>query len=152
MAMAVVAGHLLFIGVLTTSHITSGLESSRSRGVLVERSPLEGIYRVESFVQAGLADRDNEDSARWVQVGYSSPPQRPGAPSPPMYVSGILLANGDYQRTRVTLTATEPEEGVIRLEGQVQGKATVIIMRKEASEPLLKSRGFRWINEVPFNR
>lgn len=47
----------------------------------------------------------------------------------------------------------EVEPDMLRLEGDFEGAPTLALLRRqrEADSPLL-SRGFHWVNEVPFNR
>ncbi len=154
--------HLVFVGVVTSVHVTSNLAMSRTRGVLAKPDPLVGIYRVEAFEQDGVVGRENEDTARWVRVGLNT------------FVGTIQRASGDAIRMRSVVDGeagtmsffergvqppiepmfrfTVVEPGVLRLEGVFEGKSTVVVMRKDERGTLLRNRGFRWINEFPFNR
>jgi len=158
----IVAVHLAFVLALTGIHVSNGLASSRTRGVLAEPDPLLGIYRVESFEQAGLVDRANEDAARWVRVGLNQ------------FTATIQRAAGDGVRMRVAIdpdagnlsifdrggqpppepmfTFTNSADGELVLDGEFEGKPTRVVLRKDAAGALLIERGFRWINEYPFNR
>ena len=90
------------------------------------------------------------------------------------FVATVQRASGDAERMRVAFDeeaatisffdrgGSEPDDpdfswaetspGVLRLEGSFEGKPTVIVMRKDEAGALLVERGFRWINEFPFNR
>ncbi|NKB87677.1 MAG: DUF393 domain-containing protein [Acidobacteria bacterium] len=158
----VMAVHMLCIAALTTAHVNGGIAASRSRGVLTEPNPLHGIYRVERFEQEGLTDRENEDADRWVRFGLSA------------FAATVQRASGDAVRMRVVLdeeAATlsvydrgaqppgrpmfefiTPESGLLQLVGEFEGKATTIVLRKDDAGALLTERGFRWVNEYPFNR
>jgi hypothetical protein len=46
----------------------------------------------------------------------------------------------------------EVEPGVLRLEGAFEGSATTVVLRRVEGGSLLMERGFRWVNEYPFNR
>ena len=159
----IVAGNVLVVGTLTWFHVQDGIAQSRSRGVLAEVPPLEGIYAVESFVQDGRVDRENEDAARWVRVGLNMPG-----------VTTIQRANGEAVRMLMAIDTvaktvsffdrgaqppgtpqfdySEPEPGVVRLEGTFEDEPTAVVMRKTERDALPTGRGFRWINEFPFNR
>lgn len=131
-------------------------------GALAPRKPWHGLYRVESFVREGVADRALPDGDRWVRVGLAS-----------MGVGAIQRADGGSRRQLMqvdadagTLTITrrgepepsvlrfsQPEPGVIVLEGPFEGATISARLRlEEGAAPLLTTRGFHWINEFPLNR
>lgn len=155
--------NLALVGMLTWFHIQDGIDASRTRGVLAEVPPLEGIYRVESFIQNGLLDRENEDAARWVRVGVNVPSattiQRASGEAVRMLMAIDTVAKtvsfydrGAQPPPTPQFSYAEPEAGALRLEGTFEGKATVVVMRKSEAGALLVERGYRWINEYPFNR
>lgn len=155
--------NLLLVGVLTWFHVQDGIQGARTRGPLAEAPRLEGIYVVESFSQGGLVDRENEDAARWVRLGVNMPS-----------LTTIQRATGEAVRMLMAMdttehtvsfydrggeppdvpqfTWTEPEVGVLRLEGAFEDLPTTVVMRKTETPVLLTGRGFNWINEFPFNR
>ena len=49
-------------------------------------------------------------------------------------------------------TLVEVEVGMLRLEGEFEGKPTTVVMQRYDASVLLLERRFRWINEYPFNR
>ncbi|MEM7246333.1 MAG: thiol-disulfide oxidoreductase DCC family protein [Acidobacteriota bacterium] len=162
-ALIIGLAHLAFVLAITATHVTRNLETARQRGPFAEPAPLTGIYRVETFEHDGRAGRENEDQVRWVRVGVNAP-----------WVATVQRASGDATRMRLALdtdaktisfvdrgaqppetpdfTYTEPEDGVLRLEGRLDGKPTIIVLREDAEGALLVERGFRWVNEYPFNR
>ena len=157
------AGHLGLIAMVTFFHVSNNLQSSRVRGFLAEPHPLTGVYRVERFEQSGAVDRENEDDDRWVRVGLNPPRQ-----------GTIQWATGEAERRLMSIddeastislydrggqapaepqfTVTRVDSLRIRLVGEFEGKPTSILMRRSEREALLAQRGFRWINEFPFNR
>lgn len=154
---------VLLVGLLTWFHVQDGLAGSRTRGVLAETPALEGIYVVESFVQDGVVDRENEDDARWVRVGVNMPSlatiQRATGVALRMLMAidtvdatVSFYDRGGQPPTTPQFEYREPEEGVLGLEGIFEGKPTSVVMRKAETDALLVGRGFRWINEFPFNR
>ena len=151
------------VALLTWFHVQDGIAQSRSRGVWAEIPRLEGVYVVESFVQDGLVDRENEDDARWVRVGVNVPftttIQRATGEAERMLMAIDTAAHtvsfygrGDSAPETPQFSYEEPDEGVVRLEGSFDGRPTVVVMRKSPTDALLVGRGFRWINEFPFNR
>jgi hypothetical protein len=158
-----IAAHLLFIVGITTLHIVGGFQQSRVRGVLAEPSPLAGIYRVQYFLRDGVLDRANEDVDRWVRVGLNPP-----------FTTTIQRASGETVRMLLALdaesgtvsfydrgaqppeepmfTLVEVEAGMLRLEGEFEGKPTTVVMQRYEAPALLLERRFRWISEYPFNR
>ena len=154
---------LIVVGALTWFHVQDGLSASRTRGFLAETPRLEGIYLVESFVQDGLADRENQDEARWVRVGVNMPAlttiQRANGVAVRMLMAIDTTARtvsfydrGAQPPAEPQFRYTEPEDGVLRLEGTFEEKPTIVLMRMTARGSLLRERGYRWINEYPFNR
>ena len=47
---------------------------------------------------------------------------------------------------------TERADGSLELEGTFEGKETRMVLRRSEEGALLLERGYRWINEYPFNR
>ncbi len=161
--------HLSAIGVrwllVISITIVPALQSYRrlvTQGSLAPKKPWHGVYRVESFTRDGITDGALPDAARWVRLGIAS------------YGAGtIQRADGTLLRQRMvvdeakhTLTITrrsepdtlvlsfqQPAPNEILLEGPFEGGTIAArLLRHDADKPLLTSRGFRWINEFPFNR
>ncbi|HEX9794070.1 MAG TPA: thiol-disulfide oxidoreductase DCC family protein [Planctomycetota bacterium] len=127
------------------------------------RSSLHGIWAVRSFVRAGVADREVADAERWSRLGLND-----------LGVATVLLADGHPKRFGLgidreagtirfaefdavqpsgTLQFTEPAADRLRLAGELDGVPVEILLEKEAGAgPKLTARGFRWINEFPYNR
>ena len=65
----------------------------------------------------------------------------------------LVLSKSDDAAWRATLSYSEPEPGRLVLLGTVDGRRVRITLRRfDESQYLLTSRGFHWINEVPYNR
>lgn len=159
---------LLFVGTLTFVHVSNGIQSSRSYGILAERSPLSGIDRVTSFTRDGVKDRELDDELRWVRLGLNAP-----RPEFPYGMVTVQVATGHSERMSLQMdpemktiaiyprggkaplfpmTYSEPEPGVLEVEGRFLGDAISARLEKQEEDPLLTGRGFRWVNEYPFNR
>ena len=110
-----------------------------------------------------MVDRANEDVDRWVRLGLNPPPtatiQRASGETVRMLLALDAEAGtvsfydrGAQPPGEPMFTFIEVEEGVLRLEGEFEGKPTIVVMRKYEAPALLLERRFRWINEYPFNR
>lgn len=127
-----------------------------------EQKPWEGVYRVESFMRNGKADREVKDSDRWVRVGIAG-----------YGVGAIQRADGtsmrygmrfDENRRLITISSrSQPQPAMLRYEmlepgvmdvtGSMQGAFIFARLRRDDEyKPLLTTRGFHWINEYPLNR
>lgn len=137
-----------------------GLEQRRDSVAIAPE--LQGVYRVESFVRDGVADRALEDKDRWVRVGLDA--NGLGFIQRADGLGGRRGVSFDETKKTVTMRRRDapepdvlsyaiPEAGVLTLEGVFEGAPIAVRLRlNEADKPLLTTRGFRWINEVPFNR
>jgi hypothetical protein len=161
--LALGVAHLAFVGLVTASHVGSSLGRARSSGFLKEASPLAGVYRVESFERSGRRDREIDDSRRWVRVGLNPPAtatvQRATGVAVRMRLAldedeGTLSVfdRGETAPDQPHFRYREVEPGVLRLEGAFEGGATTVVLRRVEEGSLLMERGFRWVNEYPFNR
>ncbi len=123
---------------------------------------LAGVYRVESFSSDGVAGRELSDDSRWVRVGINPKGliafQRADGTAVRFRVKiddvkGTLTLTRSDDTTPATFRFTKPEPGVVRVDGTLAGKAIVAALRRQPDDAfLLTGRGFRWINEYPFNR
>jgi uncharacterized membrane protein YphA (DoxX/SURF4 family) len=150
---AAVVGKVLFLGLILLGQILGGIDGLQRREA-TPRSPLYGLYDVESFEQNGVAEgkpstwrkvvmqypnviavRTNEDAVLFLQANFD------------VTQSAITIRNRDR------LVWSRPDSARVVLEGKI-GDAPVRIWLKvvDVDKMLLKSRGFHWINERPFNR
>lgn len=137
-------------------------QTRKEYGDLAPPNPLQGTYRVESFLRDGVADRANEDAARWVRVGlgrFAGTIQRADGRAVRMRFATdkakgtVTLTPREAGGQPVTLRYSEPGPGLLRIEGKFEGGETVALLRRQTEEKsLLMTRGFHWINEVPLNR
>ena len=156
--------HTAFVLAITAFHVSNNLSASRQRGVLAEPHPLAQVYRVQDFTLDGQTGRDLEDGERWVRFGLN----------PRSSVATVQWASGLAVRMRLTVD-TEAEtlsfydrggsppptpdmtyrvdgDGTIHLQGLFEGDTIRASARPEDEDALLRSRGFHWVNEYPFNR
>lgn len=124
-----------------------------------EPGPLHGVYRVVSF-QRG-SDPTVPDETRWVRVGINT-----------LGIGAIQRADGSGERHGLLIdddkktltwkqiggdetslwTYTAPSSGELTLEGSLDGATTIVRLRRIEEPFPLTSRGFRWVQERPFNR
>lgn len=65
----------------------------------------------------------------------------------------MVLTNPSDSRWNAEFSFEESGPGLITLDGQIEGKQTrAKLLRTDESQFLLKSRGFHWVAEFPFNR
>jgi uncharacterized membrane protein YphA (DoxX/SURF4 family) len=150
---AAVVGKVLFLGVILLGQILGGIDALQ-RKEAAPRSPLYGLYDVVSFERNGVAEgkpstwrkvvmqypnvigvRTNEDAVQFLQVNFD------------VTQSAITIRNRDR------LIWSRPDPARVLLEGKM-GDTPVRIRLKvvDVDKMPLKSRGFHWINERPFNR
>ena len=149
------------LGLVFLAISLSGARESLQSYTATMGPPLEGAWTVEQHAVDGtdlppLATSDT----RWWKVRIDSPER-----------STIQLMNGKqrYVRVRVdpangaltldgatgrssqaSLKYEETNARVLKVRGQLDGHAVEMTWRRDAPY-LLTSRGFRWINEYPFN-
>lgn len=133
-------------------------------GPYAQRPPLYGIWMVEEFSADGQARPPlTTDAARWQRVIF----QRAGSLTiQPMTgpnqtftlelnqeARTLSLGKPDDANWKATLAFDKPDEGRMTLEGEADGhKIQARLSRFDESTFLLRSRGFHWVQERPFNR
>jgi uncharacterized membrane protein YphA (DoxX/SURF4 family) len=136
-------------------------QECKSRGILAERKPWEGIYGVESFTRES-ADVPVSDAAKWLRVGISSYPngtiQREDGTSQRYKMEikpkeGTLTISKRGNPTTDILRFSMPDVDTIDIRGTFEGVPTTArLVRQRDYKPFLITRGFHWVNEFPFNR
>ncbi len=162
---AAVFGKIAFVACFAVYPAVLNWNDLRTDGLLAPKAAWHGLYRVESFSRDGKSGCDNPDAQRWVRVGVTSQGQyafiaiqnadgtsrRWGAnvnADPPAFA---LMKREDAEPP--TLEFSMPDDQTLRLQGNFQGAAVVAVLKRlPDEESTLLGRGFRWINEHPFNR
>ncbi|HYP52008.1 MAG TPA: hypothetical protein VEQ42_00625, partial [Pyrinomonadaceae bacterium] len=139
-------------------------QSYEARQASSARSPLYGVWEVEEFSLDGEARPPLiTEQDRWRRVIFDYPG-----------VLAVQLMSDTRQRYRLVLDAgqktlsltkrddpnwktvftyEQPEPERLALAGALDGRAIQARLRRtDPSRFLLRSRGFNWINEFPFNR
>lgn len=133
-------------------------------GTNVEKPKLYGLYEVTKFIQNGdtLAPLLTDD-ARWRRLIveqkdrasiYTMTDKRLWYDFKPDTIKNIVRLNPANDSTLLdSLYFSEPDSTRFVLEGILNQDAVRIEFSKKTKEDfLLRSRGFAWINEYPFNR
>lgn len=155
---ALVFGSLFLIGVVGTSLYQS---HDQRRRFITQRSPLYGVWEVEEF---SLGETEAPAPVqRWRRVVFDSP-YRLAVQKITDAQEFFRLQMDQEKRTltlrkredpnwQTVLTYQQENPEVITLTGELDGsRLTARLRRAEEPQFLLTNRGFRWINEVPFNR
>lgn len=136
----------------------------KTRGDGAPKVPLYGIWSFEEVAVNGKPRPPLlTDQTMWRRVVFEFPGSLIVQP-----MSGpnqFLKLDLDMEKKKMSLTnPSDPtwnaefsfEEsglGIIALDGQIEGKQTrAKLLRTDESQFLLKSRGFHWVAEFPFNR
>jgi uncharacterized membrane protein YphA (DoxX/SURF4 family) len=146
---------------------TAGTDLYRDRQRIKQYStlpPLYGIYAVDEFVMDGVVRPPLfNDEARWRRFTFDR-----------FNTFGILPADGPMQRFsgklnlesktlelskrgetawKASFTVETLTPGLVTLNGEMDGKKILAKLRKlDEKSFLLNSRGFHWINEIPYNK
>ena len=137
---------------------------SKVAGAYAPKPPLYGIWMVDEFSLDGqMKPPLTTDAARWQRVIFQRPKSLTIQPMTGPNQTFVLelneesrtlsLGKPDDENWKATLTFDKPDDGRMTLEGEADGhKIQARLSRFDESTFLLKSRGFRWVQERPFNR
>jgi hypothetical protein len=153
------AAYLLLLGV----GVVMGCFAAAAYGG--PKPPLYGLWSVEAFALDG-AERPplRGDAGRWdlVFVGeqefvmiqsMSRERSFAGFAHDPAAGTVTLTPRGEGEPRARTLTLERPADGRLVLSGTTDaGELRATLQRVDTDASLLMSRGFRWVQEVPFNR
>jgi hypothetical protein len=134
------------------------------RKQLAKRSPLRGIWRIDTLQVNGVEKPPLiTDATRWRRMVFDFPQgmsiqlmsdqrQRYGiALEEPQ--KAFKLTRRDNPNFRANFTWQRPDPQTLIVDGTMEGDRIHAVMHLEPeTEFLLNTRGFHWINEVPFNR
>lgn len=156
-----------FIGLLLVTQIVQSLQARDEYGPGAPLPSLYGIYEVvEHHRDGGEQPVLRTDEHRWVQVSVGRWGQlsiRTTTGEPTRYMATVDEDAGtvvlesrpepDDEPLEQTLRLQRPEDGVLVLEGPLDGvEHRVVLRRVDEQQMRLVDRGFRWINEHPYNR
>lgn len=166
---------LAFVGFTLYGGVQQSIALQKQMNDRSGLSPLAGVYEVESFTrtppptastQSATAPAAADDGSRWKRVVISDYKQ--------ILVLAVQQVDEQMPRYRVTddpaaktisislrsdptmnstLAYGMPEPGILTFDGEFMGQPISVRLRRgDADKWLLTTRGFRWINEYPFNR
>ena len=145
---------------------TSMKQSWQRRQMYLARgsaSPLEGVWNVDELTIDGVGHppltTDTERWRRFVIAGESASIQimddsrtRFGLTLDAKAQTLVLKKRAD-RRFLATFHYSRPDPKTLALDGTFEGKKIAATLhRADMDAFLLRSRGFHWVNEVPFNR
>jgi hypothetical protein len=140
------------------------VETSKLAG-LAQRSPLRGVWEVNELIDNGVARPPlTTDATRWRRAVFDNPTNMSFFlmnDTRLRYNSKLdektqtlKLRNRENRNEVMTLTYARPSPRVLTLDGVVSGH--VLHAKCDLSDvyekPLLLTRGFHWVNELPVNR
>lgn len=147
---------ILIIAVVGTQ-VRTGLKNKKMMAELTN-TPLDGIYEVSTF------ERNNQlipplttDSTRWDLLiidwnGYATVKMITGELRRHQISIDTLSRKIKWENT-TSLTYEETGENLLTIKGRIiNDSVTIRFRKKDPREFTLVNRGFRWINEYPFNR
>jgi uncharacterized membrane protein YphA (DoxX/SURF4 family) len=142
-----------------------GLRNSRQLNAAASRSPLYGIWDVQAMTIDGVEHPPLlTDPARWrralFQTARGMSVQRMNDSLSPMLVTIDTTAHTmlvsslpDTTKRTQTLTYARPEHERLVLDGALDGHVLhVELSYRDPAKFLLRTRGFSWVQERPFNR
>jgi len=141
-----------------------GYEQWKVYGGGAPKSPLYGIWSVDEFaVDEQVRPPLLTDATRWQRVIFQSPgsltvqpmsgPNQRFSLDLKMEDRTLSLGKQGDPEWKAGFSFEELEPGLIKLQGEFDGRKTQAkLVRIDESKFLLRSRGFNWIQEAPFNR
>lgn len=133
-------------------------------GDLSPRSPLYGIYDVETFIRNGdTVPPLLTDSARWRRVIFDGPRSasiRLMSDTPQRYTvtldpegKTLQLSSSLASTNKILLAYLRPDKDHLILQGMHGDDSIRVMLRRiDESKFLLVSQGFHWVKEFPLNR
>lgn len=160
-ARAVIAAQFVFAAYVLVYLAIGAHKQSAAYAELAQKTPNYGIWQVDDFVLDGkLRLPLTTDGERWQDVVIQGPG---GAVIVPM--DGRLdrcQAKVDDAKNTMEITSAQPKWSAqltyardgdkLTLEGTREGKPVKVTLHRIEPQFLLKTRGFHWLNEFPFNR
>ena len=158
---ALFATKIVFVVYLVGSTAFTNWKAQWLYGTKVPRPALYGAWDVVSFTRSGgVVPPLITDGTRWRLVTLNTATYlrvRKMTDEKQGYTvvydgQQLTLQERPGGRTRATLTYERPTPDQLLLSGELDGEPTAMTLKRRDEEPLLLSRGFRWIAAEPLNR
>lgn len=155
---------ILFVGYNLFGAVYGGWQGYRAMYTHPQRPPIYGLYEVEQFALNGHETPPLvTDGTRWrrmiaefpgfITVKMMNDSLRGYQAQYDTVKNDLILSEGNDKTKKYSLHYARPDVGHLTIEGSIAaGHVSILLRRIDPSEFLLMSRGFHWINEVPFNR
>ena len=155
----------LVIGAFLVNHTMMVLGHYQTRGTARSKPPLYGLYDVDSFVKDGQPHPPLlTDTERWRLVIFDWPGRLavrgmdnalqvfPIELDETAGTMAIRKGQGE-EAEKAAWTFERPAPGKLNLAGEWEGSTYALeLTARDPEQFLLRSRGFHWIQEFPFNR
>lgn len=164
MRIGVVAVQVLFVGWVLYNNVSGGWQAYKAM-MGAPKGPLYGIYDVETFTQNGQERPPLlTDASRWKKILIQTPGNfaiRTMSDTPQVFGTeyneaegkvGLFPPGDKSKKSEFSYSQPDPEHVVMSGSLPNMGSLVVKLRRVDLSKFLLMNRGFRWINERPFNR
>ncbi len=151
----------LIVGAWLYSSISSGYDRwNKAYGG--PPAPVQGRWEVVSL-QIDSKEPDKDDALNWKSLDFSNKSMvRLSGPKPPMMIYSTTWKADEKKLTlgkfssplwSAAFTYDLPQEDKLELQGTMDGKAIKVTLKPmPGKEYQLNTRGFNWIQEMPFNR
>ena len=160
----IVVAQVVFGALLFAMHLWQGSQGWRMFGGGAPKSPLYGIWEVRQMTVDGV-DRPAllSDTRRLRRIIFQTPSgaflqtmddslRRLGAKLDTT-AGQLTLTSPTDTAARMSLTYRRPDREHLLIDGMIDGKQTHLALDyKDPDSYLLRSRGFNWVQEFPFNR
>lgn len=154
----------VFILGITVMMVRQSYQQRQEYGPAAAKPPLYGIWNVDEFVVDGVARPPLvTDEERWRRMVFDFPgmvaimdmnnARQRFFLEIDTVKRRLEIKKRDDPKWKSTLSYRQLEPELLVMEGTFDGhKVRAKLRRQDESKFLLVSRGFRWINEYPFNR
>jgi uncharacterized membrane protein YphA (DoxX/SURF4 family) len=162
---ALLVSQVLFGAFLAFYASYFGYQGAKKYGFLAPRPPLYGLWSVDEYsVDGQVRPPLLDDETRWRRVIFDAFPGSVAVQLPSgarqrfraqvdLDKKTIKLVKREDPNSTNDFSFEEPGPGLMTLTGSLDGHLILAkLHRTDEGDFLLTSRGFHWINEVPFNR
>ena len=159
-----IIAQLAFLVWALALQIQGGMEGYRAYGPGAPKSPLYGIWNVDSMsINGELRPPLTTDTLRYRYAVFQSPTSMTLQKMDQSFVRftgsidtvkrSLTLRKASDSTSKPVLAYERPTPTTLTLEGDIDGRRVRMAMtQRDLNTFLLVSRGFNWVQEFPFNR